>query len=119
MATKFTGRGYINIPTFGRVPSEKGSTLKLGGVTKEAVKTDSGVQGFREGEPVPASMEMSINHHANISVTALRDFVGNIDFETDTGVSFKLIGAECIEPPDLSGGMISITYEAIRCEEQR
>lgn len=118
MATKFTGRSFINIPGFGRVPTEKGSTLDLGGFSKEAVLTDGGVAGFKDGDPVPGKVDMSIHHHKGISLELLRDFTGNIDFETDTGTSFKLVDCVRENPPTLSGGMISISFLSVRVEEQ-
>lgn len=116
--SKFTGRAYVSIPGFGRVPSEKGATLEMGGITKEAVATDFGIEGFKDGDPQPAKVSISIHHKKGLSVTALRDFEGNIDFETDTGVSFKLIECVAESPPALSAGMISVDYLAVRCEEQ-
>ena len=116
--SKFTGRAYVSIPGFGRVPSEKGATLEVGGVSKEPVATDSGIVGFKDGDPVPAKVSLSIHHKKGLGVLALRDFEGNIDFETDTGVSFKLIECVAENPPSLSAGMISVDYLAVRCEEQ-
>jgi len=118
MAKKFTGRAYINVPGFGRLPTEKGSTLELNGVTKEAVPTDSGIAGFRDGDPVPGKIELSVHHHKDISIQQLQDFTGNIDFETDTGVSFKAVDCVCENPLSLSGGMIPAVFLAVRVEEQ-
>lgn len=116
--SKFTGRAYVSIPGFGRVPSEKGATLEIGGITKEAVKIDGAIAGFRDGDAEPAKLSLSIHHKKGISLTQLRDFEGNIDFETDTAVSFKLIECVAENPPSLSGGMINVDYIAVRCEEQ-
>lgn len=116
--SKFTGRAYVSIPGFGRVPSEKGATLDIGGISKEPVKVDGAVLGFRDGDPEPAKISLSIHHKKGISVTQLRDFEGNIDFETDTDVSFKLITCVAENPPSMSGGMITVDYVAVRCEEQ-
>ena len=112
-----TGRAFITLPGFGRIESEKGATLNIGGFTRETIIADTGVAGCTETPAVP-SIECSAIHRAGLSLKKLADLKNiNVDFETDSGGLWVLQNAWLTEPPSLSDGKIPLKFEGVRAEE--
>lgn len=114
--TQVTGRIFIAL-NGQSIRSKEGASLEVGGVDREAQTSDSGVDGYAE-KVVPPKVECKVNHTADTSVTAFRDFKdGTLTFQTDTGRIFTLTGAWCATPPKMDKGEISLTFGARECIE--
>jgi len=110
--SKVTGRVFINVAGFGKLRSRPGATINFGGVTRSAVVSDAGVDGYNETIIAP-QVSCSISHVAGLDVIALNNIVDDtLQFETDTGVTYKLQECWLSEPAELNGesGEISLTF---------
>jgi hypothetical protein len=93
-----------------------GASLSTGGVAREAKKGFE-VYGFTESveEPtveckIPLGIEDSL-----LDINKIKD--ATVEFVTDIGKTFMIIGAWCAEPPKMSGGDVDVKFAGIECKE--
>jgi hypothetical protein len=110
-----TGRVFISLGGM-RLRSKEGAELDTGGLKREAVASDSGIDGHTESF-VPPGVTFKISHTAATKLTDIHAFKGNMTFETDTGVVFTLSDAFSKTPPKLVKGEVSCDFGAIECIE--
>lgn len=100
-----------------RLRSKEGAKLEMGGVEREAVISDSGVDGFMEKITAP-KVDCKISLTPDIRLADLQAFKdGTLVFETDTGRVYTLTGAWNAKPPSLEKGEVSLEYGAVECLE--
>jgi hypothetical protein len=100
-----------------RLRSKEGASLETGGTEREAVISDSGVDGFMEKETAP-KVDCKVSLSADVRLADLQAFKdGTLVFETDTGRTFTLINAWCAKPPKLEKGEVSLEFGATECLE--
>ncbi len=111
-----TGRAFIKVNGTD-MRSKEGATLNPGGVSREAAMSDRGVDGYSES-PVAPTIQCSINHTADISLTDLGQITdASIVFETDTGKTYLLRNAWIDGPAELNGSEVSLNFTGMTCEE--
>jgi len=118
MAKKLLGRAVIKWN--GRVlNTKKGSTIDLGGVSRESKTGALGVAGFSEGDN-PAKVECEV--YLGVGTSAAE--VGRIDdatvtFEADTGQTYVISPAWVTETITISesDGTFKVTFEGRPAEE--
>lgn len=114
--TQIAGRVFITINTQ-RLRSKEGASLEPGGIEREAVVSDSGVDGFTEKFVAP-KVDCKVSLTADIKLAALQAFKnGTLIFETDTGRVYTLSGAWCAKPPKLEKGEVTLEFGAVECLE--
>lgn len=100
-----------------RLRSKEGAKLEMGGIEREAVISDSGVDGFMEKHSAP-KVECKISLTPDIRLADLQAFKdGTLIFETDTGRVFTLTDAWNAKPPTLEKGEVSLEFGATQCVE--
>lgn len=99
-----------------RLRSKEGSSLETGGVEREAVVSDSGVDGFIEKIVAP-KVDCKISLTSDIKLKDLQAFTGTLVFETDTGRVFTLTDAWNAKPPKLEKGEVTLEFGAVECLE--
>lgn len=93
-----------------------GASLNPGGVTRETKKGYQ-VYGFTEAVEEP-TVECKIPLAPGESLLDIGKITGaTVEFITDIGNIFMLVGAWCTEPPKLSGGDVDVKFAAIECKE--
>ncbi len=113
---QYTGRIFINI-NGERMRSKDGASLDIGGVSRQAAMSDSGVDGHIESTAAP-KVEFSLNHSAEISLTAIHSMTdATLTYVTDTGVVFTIRGAFSAAPPKLAKGEVQCSFEGVECIE--
>ncbi|SAI74567.1 phage tail tube protein [Bordetella ansorpii] len=112
-----TGRVYISVGGR-RLRSKPGATLDIGGVSRTAVTSDSGVDGYTEATTAPV-VNCTISHTADISLAELGAITDEtLRFQTDTGVGFTIRSAWCASPPVLgAGGEVTLVFNGVECIE--
>ena len=114
--TQVAGKVFITI-NGQRLRSKEGASLETGGVEREAVLSDSGVDGFMEKETAP-KVDCKISLTNEIKLKDLQAFKdGTLIFETDTGRIYTLTSAWCAKPPKLEKGEVSLEFGATECLE--
>ncbi|WP_304308066.1 phage tail tube protein [Pseudacidovorax intermedius] len=114
--TQLTGRVFITI-NGQRMRSKDGASLDIGGVSRAAGMSDSGVDGYVETTAAP-KVDFAINHSATISLTDIHDMTdATLVFETDSGVVFTIREAFSTTPPKLSKGDVQCSFEGVECIE--
>lgn len=114
--TQIAGKVFLTI-NGQRLRSKEGASLETGGVEREAVVSDSGVDGFTEKITAP-KVEAKISLTADIKLADLQAFKdGTLVFETDTGRVYTLINAWNAKPPKLEKGEVSLEFGAVECLE--
>lgn len=109
-----TGRVFVNV-NGARIRSKPGAKLNMGGTERTAEVSDAGVDGYSE-KIVPPRVECQVNHTADVNLDDFRNFrTGTVTFETDTGSVFTLRDAWCAKPPELTGGDVTLVFEAVEC----
>jgi Phage tail tube protein len=89
--------------------TDKGATLDIGGVSREAVEGDFDASGFQEGTK-PSKLDYSAFIKPGTRVADLRNIDNaTVTFETDTGQTWMISGAYHAEPPVInqSDGKVS------------
>ncbi|MGE0487315.1 MAG: phage tail tube protein [Gammaproteobacteria bacterium] len=115
---QLTGRCSVKI-NGQLIRSKPGAKLNLGGVTREAVLGDNGVDGFVQKTAAPY-IEGTFTHGRDTDLQALHDLEdGSVSFETDTGKGYILRNAWSANPPELTSGEGEVTFrfEGVTCEE--
>lgn len=114
------GRAFISV-NGERVRSEPGATIDIGGVMRETVIGDIGVDGYAE-TPKQAVVDMSVSVGRGEGVARYRDLNDtSITFECDTGQVFSVRNAWLTEPPIITGqngGQVKLKFEGPPAEEQ-
>lgn len=114
--TQIAGKVFLTI-NGQRLRSKEGASLETGGVEREPVISDSGVDGFTEKETAP-KVDCKISLTSDIKLKDLQAFKdGTLIFETDTGRAYTLTGAWCAKPPKLEKGEVSLEFGAVECLE--
>lgn len=113
---QLTGRVFITL-NGQRIRSKDGASLDIGGVSREAAMSDSGVDGFTE-TTAPPQVECKVNHSADMALKDFQDFKdGTLVFETDTGKVFTIRSAWSAKPPRLVKGEVDLTFQGVECLE--
>lgn len=110
-----TGRVFISLAGQ-RIRSKEGASLDIGGEEKDAVMSDSGVDGPTSKITAP-KVDCKISHTAQTKLKDLQAFTGTLTFETDTGRVYTLVDAWCAKPPKLEKGEVSLEFSAVECLE--
>lgn len=112
-----TGRVFISVGGR-RLRSKPDATLDIGGVRRDPVTSDSGVDGYTESTTAPA-VNCTISHMAGVSLAdlaAIRD--ETMRFQTDTGIGYTIRGAWLAAPPTLGGGgEVTLAFNGVECIE--
>jgi hypothetical protein len=114
--------GRVSIKVDGRLyQSKEGATLKYvdadGVESREMVITDQGPLGTRDKSGAP-TVEATFPHTADLSLAALMAIKNaTLTYTTDSGISFILYQATCLGAVSMSGGEVSTSFGAVRCEE--
>ena len=110
------GRVFISI-NGQRLRSKEGASLEPGGIEREAVVSDSGVDGFTENETAP-KVDCKISLTEKVKLKDLQAFKnGTLIFETDIGQIYTLTDAWNAKPPKLEKGEVTLEYGAVECLE--
>lgn len=110
------GRVFITINAQ-RLRSKEGASLETGGIEREAVISDSGVDGFQEKETAP-KVDCKVSLTDEIKLKDLQAFKnGTLIFETDTGRIYTLTSAWSAKPPKLEKGEVTLEFGAVECIE--
>lgn len=115
-AKQKTGRAFIKMN--GRLINSKLDARLMNpmGEEREAVIGDSGVAGYKIN-PVAPSIEATMIH-PDVSFEELKDFNGNVMFETDSGESYVLRDAwvESISELNVADAAASVKFTGITVE---
>lgn len=88
--------------------SKTGAKLSLGGVKREPVYADGTLIGFTE-EPVGSDLTATLAWTAQADPDAINNLIDDtVLFISDAGPIYVINGAASVEPPDITGGEISI-----------
>lgn len=113
---QYTGRVFINI-NGQRYRSKDGASLDIGGVTRQAAMSDSGVDGHIESTAAP-KVDFALNHSADVSLTDIHAMTdATLTYVTDTGVVFTIREAFSATPPKLAKGEVQCSFEGVECIE--
>lgn len=100
-----------------RLRSKEGASLEMGGIEREAVISDSGVDGFMEKFTAP-KVDCKVSLTNDIKMADLQAFKdGTLVFETDTGRVYTVTGAWNAKPPKLEKGEVSLEFGGSECLE--
>lgn len=113
--TQLAGKVFISI-NGKRLRSKEGASLETGGIEREAVVSDSGVDGFTEKHVAP-KVDCKISLTNDIKLKEVQAFTGTLIFETDTGRVFTLTDAWNSKPPKLEKGEVTLEFGAVECLE--
>ncbi len=111
-----SGRATIKLDS-DSLRTKPGSTLQIGGITREFDTTDQLQAYFRERGSV-AVIKGTIIHASDTELVALRDWKnGTATFETDTGRVYTVANAAVANVGELSGGEVEVTIMGDPAEE--
>ena len=113
--TQVTGRAFISLGG-NRLRSKEGSELDTGGLEREAVTSDAGVDGHTEKTVAP-SVSFKLSHTTATKLSEIHAYKGTLTFETDTGVVYTLTDSFSKKPPKLVKGEVSCEFGAAECIE--
>lgn len=114
--TQVTGRAFISL-NGQRIRSKEGASLDIGGVERDPVTSDAGVDGFSE-KVVPPMVVCKISHTANTKLKDLQAFKnGTLLFETDSGRVYTVTDAWCAKPPKVEKGEVALEFSGTECLE--
>lgn len=114
---QISGRVFITLGGIGRLRSKEGAKLNMGGIEREAVMSDSGVDGFTEKFTHP-QVDFKISHTSDVKLTDLQAVKDTtLTFETDSGRIYTVKGAFCAKPPELEKGEVSLVFHGVECLE--
>ncbi|MDA8483591.1 phage tail tube protein [Pseudomonas resinovorans] len=112
---QFAGRAKIRVDGK-EYRTLDGATINTGGVTREAKKGYE-VYGFTEtvAEPtveckIPLGVDDSL-----LEINRIKD--ATVEFVTDIGKTFMIVGAWCSAPCSLSGGDVDVKFAGLECKE--
>lgn len=102
-------------------PVQRGSTLKTGGVKREAVLGTHGYAGYTE-ETVMSELSVTMIVDEDFDLDTVRDFVeGTVRYEADNGISWMVpdatVDPESIELSD-ENGTCSLTVFGGKAEQE-
>jgi hypothetical protein len=83
-----------------------GTTVKLGGVTKDPRYASGVLTGFSE-TPVPFELRCQFIMKSATDVETIRSFEGQCDFITDVGQTYSSSDATITEPPEIGADGIT------------
>lgn len=110
-----TGRVFISLGGL-RLRSKEGAKLDTGGIKRDPVVSDAGVDGFTE-TVVPPQIDCKISHTADTSLTDIHAYKGTVTFETDTGRIYTLYEGFSMTPPVLEKGEVTAQFSGTQCLE--
>ena len=106
---KVFGRAFISAKGV-RYNTKEGSSLKLGGISREPVVGDGGLAGPQE-KIEAGSVECTIIATQDVSLEAIQAIVdANVSFDCDNGKSFVSSDAFNGPPPEISKDGIKVTF---------
>ncbi len=117
MANKVTGRAFIKMN--GRLIKSKLDARLINPMSeeREPILGDNGVAGYKVN-PVAPAIEASMIH-PDVSFDEMKEFSGNVTFETDTGKTYLLHDAwvESVTELNVSDSASAVRFAGIRVEE--
>lgn len=114
---KLTGRVFLDVSGYGRLASKEGAKLKLGGVERTGVLSDTGPVGFQEKPVMPGISDIKIPHHAGIDLELFANMTDvSVTFQTDTGKTYILQGAYVKNSLELASGEFALEFEGMRVD---
>ena len=110
-----TGRAFISLGGQ-RLRSKEGAELDPGGIEREAVASDSGVDGHTEKVSAP-NVSFKMSHTSETKIMDIHAYKGTLTFETDTGRVYTVTGAFSKKAPKLVKGELSCEFGGVECLE--
>ncbi len=109
---QISNRSFIDIPGVGRLRTKEGSSIDVGGESREAVTDEQGNVHYIV-KIVPAVIECTVLHGKDTDIEALRAIASQtVTFATDTGSTYSVAGAFLTNTPKLgSGGEIPLNFQ--------
>ncbi len=108
-----TSRGTIDVPSMGRLPTQKGITYNYGNAKREAVMGDSGLLGHTEEYTDPPSIKCKLSDTSALDKQKLQKVVDEtITLQVNNGQAFTLNNAFMADvlEVDASSGDIEVTF---------
>lgn len=108
-----TSRGTIDVPSMGRLPTQKGITYNYGNAKREAVMGDSGLLGHTEEFTDPPSIKCKLSDTSALDKQKLKAVVDEtITLQVNNGQAFTLNNAFMADvlEVDASSGDIEVTF---------
>jgi hypothetical protein len=108
-----TSRGTIDVPSMGRLPTQKGITYNYGNPKREAVMGDSGLLGYTEEYTDAPSIKCKLSDTSALNKKLLKEIVDEtVTLQVNNGQAFTLNNAfmgDVVEV-DTSSGDIEVTF---------
>ncbi|MFZ1417408.1 MAG: phage tail tube protein [Burkholderiaceae bacterium] len=106
-----TGLSYINIKG-GRVRSEKGATLEVGGKVGKSALSTTGFEGTFTDEIKPGKVSFSVIHTDKDDLTTYQNLRDEpVTFETDSGQTYLINRAGTVGEVKLKGNTFDVEME--------
>ena len=106
-----TGLSYINIKG-GRVRSEKGATLEVGGKVGKSALSTTGFEGTFTDEIKPGKVSFSVIHTDKDDLTTYQNLRDEpVTFETDSGQTYLINRAGTVGEVKLKGNTFEVEME--------
>lgn len=108
-----TSRVTIDVPSIGRLPAQKGTTLNFGNVKREAVMGDSGLLGHGEEFTDAPSITCKLSDTVGLDKDKLQNVVDEtITIQSNNNQAWTLNNGFCssVLEIDTSSGDIDITF---------
>jgi hypothetical protein len=113
---QINSRIYVNIDGK-RQPLKAGTKFTTGGIERESVLGDAGVEGFSEKTSAP-SIDATLLLRADVSLKQIQAIANStIHLVMDGGKEFVFEGAWCEKANEVSGGEVSAKFGAMSCKE--
>ncbi|MFL1552500.1 phage tail tube protein [Pseudomonas sp. D47] len=112
---QFAGRAKIRVD--GReLRTLDGASLNTGGMNRET-KKGYAVYGYTEAVEEP-TVECKVPLGKDDDLLSFNKITdATIEFVTDIGLTYMLIGAWCSAPPAFSGGEVDLKFAGLECKE--
>lgn len=101
---------YIDLPGVGRVYNMPGAKFQPKGTKREPVESDVGIAGYQEAH-VQGELTMEIAYTPKVDLIELGKLTNiNIPVELDNGHLYMMTGAWIVDPPEVTDGKVSLTF---------
>jgi len=108
-----TSRGTIDIPSMGRLPTQKGISFSYGNAKREPVMGDSGLLGNTEEYTDAPSIKCKLSDTSALDKQQLKDVIDEtVTLQLNNGQTFTLNNAflSDVLEIDASSGDIEVTF---------
>lgn len=112
---QFAGRAKVRVDGK-EYRTLEGASLNPGGMKRDP-KIGYEVYGFTETPEAP-TIECKIPLGPDDSLLAINRIKGaTVEFVTDIGLTYMIVGAWCSEPAKFSGGDVDVKFAGLECKE--